>query len=467
MWRGLILLLVALPAAAHPLPTMRYDRTVEVVLNWKCVFVSYQLELNEWSMVLDKEVKPTAQESAAINAAPPSQRAGEKLYAQKRGAMIADQMIATANGQVLRFRLDNSAIYPNQDHLQFRYEFRADWPSDLTRSKPIHFSFDDNNFESVVGKMSLTIKAESGLIVQNLIEPGNLSDLSPLELKPGDEAKLRKTSAMITLPEAPEPFMPSPLPREPAIQVATPSLVQDFWGGGIAALIHSDAGTDFLLLTAMLFGMAHAFTPGHGKTLVAAYLVGERGTIRHALVLGISTTLAHTGSVICIAIVLNWVYGDNAPQTVQGWLQFAGGSLILIVGLWLFMQRLRGRADHVHLFNDHPRDKKSFGWGRVLLLGLGGGLIPCWDAVMLLLVAISVGRLAFAIPMLIAFSVGLAAVLVALGIGVVLAHRAGLARFGERRWFKALPIVSAALLVMMGFWLAREGVQQLSQAAKG
>jgi len=159
--------------------------------------------------------------------------------------------------------------------------------------------------------------------------------------------------------------------------------------------------------------------------------------------------------------VLWTLYRDAIPQTTQGWLQLCGGLFILIVGLWLLSQRLRGRADHVHLFHDQ-RERRNFGWGRVLLLGLGGGLIPCWDAVLLLLAAISVERLAFAIPMLIAFSLGLALVLVALGIGVVLAHRAGLSRYGDRGWFKSLPLVSAVALVLMGLYLAREGVQQLS-----
>jgi len=91
-------------------------------------------------------------------------------------------------------------------------------------------------------------------------------------------------------------------------------------------------------------------------------------------------------------------------------------------------------------------------------------MIPCWDAVMLLLVAISAGRLAFAVPLLLAFSVGLGAVLVGLGIGVVYAHRAGAGRFGERRWFRLLPVVSAGLLVAMGLWLCRDGMQRLIAA---
>lgn len=91
-------------------------------------------------------------------------------------------------------------------------------------------------------------------------------------------------------------------------------------------------------------------------------------------------------------------------------------------------------------------------------MGLGGGLVPCWDAVLLLVAASAMGRLGFAIPLLIAFSIGLGVVLVALGVGVVFAYRAGNRRFKESRWFRLLPTVSAVLLVGLGFWLCKSAV---------
>ena len=95
----------------------------------------------------------------------------------------------------------------------------------------------------------------------------------------------------------------------------------------------------------------------------------------------------------------------------------------------------------------------------MLLMGLGGGLIPCWDAVLLLLAATAMNRVDFAIPLLIAFSAGLGAVLVILGVGVVYAHKAGATRFKESRWFWMLPMVSAALLLALGLWLCQEGLR--------
>lgn len=469
MWRAWILLLLSLPAAAHPLPTMRYDRTVNVRLTAAGVSVRYLIELNQWSMALDREGQFTASELENIKTASPSQKMPERIYSKKKSLIIADRLIATVNGLPMIFELEASPeIVPNRDHLEFRFRFFAKWPAKLDRTRQVDFQFHDSNFENTTGKLTLYLKAESGLEVLKMVEPEGLRGLSPIDLKPGDEEKLRRASALFELTNSTaQAAVTAPVVLEPKVIGERPGLLRDLWDRGLTSLFDSDAGVGVLLLAAFLFGMAHAFTPGHGKTLVAAYLVGERGTIRHAVMLGLSTTLAHTGSVIGIAIVLWYLYRDGVPETAQGWLQFTGGMLILLVGLWLLLQRLRGRADHVHLFNDHHQEKQSFGWSRVILLGLGGGLIPCWDAVMLLFVAISAGRLAFAIPMLVAFSVGLAAVLVMLGVGVVITHRKGAGRFGERTWFKLLPILSAILLVLMGLWLAREGVQLLTTVSKG
>jgi cytochrome c biogenesis protein CcdA len=91
-------------------------------------------------------------------------------------------------------------------------------------------------------------------------------------------------------------------------------------------------------------------------------------------------------------------------------------------------------------------------------MGLGGGLVPCWDAVLLLVAAAALNRVGFAIPLLLAFSLGLGMILVALGIGVVYAHRAGQSRFKESRWFRLLPTVSAVFLVGAGIWLCKQAV---------
>ena len=164
--------------------------------------------------------------------------------------------------------------------------------------------------------------------------------------------------------------------------------------------------------------------------------------------------------------------------------------MVLFVGMWLFMRRLRGQVDHVHLFggcsdmcgNHAPPPKipqcrvplrnaapviepmelqvvprrSPLSWMRVVLLGIGAGAIPCVDAVLLLMLAVSAGKLAFALPLLVSFSIGLATVLALVGMFVVLLHRAGRRGFNERPWFRFLPTASAVLLMGMGLWMARD-----------
>src|SRR5438477_1692798 len=104
MWRAFVLLLFAVPAAAHPLPTWQYDRTVEVRLTAAGVSVRYALEVNEWTMAVDRESKFSDAELAEIKAARPSQKMPQQIYAKKKARILADNMIATANGTSLSFR---------------------------------------------------------------------------------------------------------------------------------------------------------------------------------------------------------------------------------------------------------------------------------------------------------------------------------------------------------------------------
>jgi ABC-type nickel/cobalt efflux system permease component RcnA len=246
-------------------------------------------------------------------------------------------------------------------------------------------------------------------------------------------------------------------------------------------------GVGLMLLFAAAFGAVHALTPGHGKTLVAAYLVGERGTIWHALLLGLVTTATHTAAVILIATALLFFPNTNRAS-LQTILELCGGGLVLSLGFWLLYTRLTGRADHVHLGgghhhhgHDHPHHDHDHAHGHdhhhhgelpnavggpgvwaLLILGFKGGMVPCWDAIAMLIFAISAGRLWLGLPLLLAFSAGLAGVLTGLGIGVVHARNFASHRFQQgkhvRRFFRALPLLSAIAITLVGLWLCYDGL---------
>jgi nickel/cobalt exporter len=243
------------------------------------------------------------------------------------------------------------------------------------------------------------------------------------------------------------------------------------------------------LCLAFGFGAAHALTPGHGKTLVAAYLVGERGTVWHALVLGLVTTFTHTGTVIALAGGLLVLYPDTVPDDIRKALGLGSGLLVAGMGFWLFLRRLAGQADHFHWgghghhhhghephhhSHDHgpedhyhdahghahplPRETNNGRLGGLIVLGISGGLIPCWDAIAMFGFAISAQRRWLALELLLAFSAGLAAVLVVIGILVVRLKSLAGSRWENSRVFGALPLVSAILVTIMGLWLCFESV---------
>jgi ABC-type nickel/cobalt efflux system permease component RcnA len=232
-------------------------------------------------------------------------------------------------------------------------------------------------------------------------------------------------------------------------------------------LLDSRQGLGVLLLLAAAFGGVHALTPGHGKTMVAAYLVGERGTIWHAVVLGIVTTITHTAAVLILAAILPILFPNTVPATVQALLGLIGGLLIAGLGMWLLLTRLAGRADHIHLGGGHHHhgvetEQARPGWVGLVLLGISGGIIPCWDAIAMLALAISTQRLWLGLPLLLAFSAGLAGVLVAIGIAVVRARELASSRFeGERfkLFIRVLPIVSAVVITVLGLWLCYESAK--------
>jgi ABC-type nickel/cobalt efflux system permease component RcnA len=252
--------------------------------------------------------------------------------------------------------------------------------------------------------------------------------------------------------------------------------------------LHSEHGFWMMLLLAAGFGAAHALTPGHGKTLVAAYLVGQRGTVWHALLLGMVTTLTHTGVVLVLAAALQLFFPhgmtEQTQRDVDTALGLVGGLLIAGLGVWLLLRRLSGQADHFHLpghshhhhhhhdgahshdhadhYHDehghtHPLPQDGGAWGLVVL-GIHGGIVPCWDAVILLLAAVAMNLLWLALPLLLAFSAGLAGVLILIGILVVKARGLAGARWGENRLFRMLPLLSALVIIGLGLWLCYDRV---------
>lgn len=186
--------------------------------------------------------------------------------------------------------------------------------------------------------------------------------------------------------------------------------------------------TVFALAVSFVLGALHALTPGHGKAIVASYLVGSKGTVWHALNLGLIVTITHTASVFLLGLASVWLTAVFVPNTVIKTLNVVSGVSVLLFGLYLVVKRgqrvLRHQHDHDHehdVGHKHHHDV-AINWKNLIPLGVSGGIVPCVDALAILIVAVSLGKIVFGLLLLTAFSVGLAAALVTIGVIAVLAQ---------------------------------------------
>jgi len=176
-------------------------------------------------------------------------------------------------------------------------------------------------------------------------------------------------------------------------------------------------------LVAFALGALHALSPGHGKTVVASFLVGARGTPRHAVFLGAVVTFTHTIGVFLLGLVVLFLSNTIVPERIYPWIGFISGLTILGVGLNLFRQRL-GHLSHEHGTHGHTHEiPPEITLRNLLALGFSGGIVPCPSALVVLLSAIALHRVGTGLLFILAFSLGLASVLVAIGILVVRASR--------------------------------------------
>jgi nickel/cobalt transporter (NicO) family protein len=265
-------------------------------------------------------------------------------------------------------------------------------------------------------------------------------------------------------------------------------------------------------LGAMLLGAVHALSPGHGKTIVGAYLIGSRGTPRHAVFLGTTVTITHTLGVFVLGFATLYASRFIVPEKLFPVLSLISAVLVLGMGILLLVQRMRaaypalsaskdtssvfhpvtavagaasGRRlifahahghDHSHadgtlhshgggpLHSHLPPGAagEKVTWRSLLTLGISGGLVPCPSAMVLLLAAVALNKTAYGMLLVVAFSVGLAITLTVVGLAFLYArNRFRKPRFGAR-WPQLLPVLSAAMITLLGAGLCFAALRSFS-----
>jgi ABC-type nickel/cobalt efflux system permease component RcnA len=235
-------------------------------------------------------------------------------------------------------------------------------------------------------------------------------------------------------------------------------------GGGFARLFDDAAAGRGVLLAFLLaafgWGALHALSPGHGKAMVAAYLVGTRGTARQAVLLGATVTVTHTIGVFALGLVTLALSAYVLPEDLYPWLNLVAGAMVVTVGLGVLRSRVRATKHDHHHHHHHDHELSTRG---LLAMGASAGLIPCPSALVVLLGAIAQAQVVLGLALIVAFSLGLAATLTALGLAVVwTSGRVARVRAGAgARLLRVLPIASAVVIVGLGAALTLNAVPKL------
>jgi nickel/cobalt transporter (NicO) family protein len=427
---ALAALILPAAASAHPLGNFTVNRYSEIALSGGRVYVRYALDLAEI---------PTFQEGSAVRAPGFARGVAERLVLELDGRRVPltplDHAVQTRPGA------------GGLDTLRFDAVFAA--PVGATGST---LTFRDLNFERRLGwKEVVVVTSEGARLLSSDVPSASASDI--LRAYPADllSSPLDVSSARVEY-EAGDGPGTAPRLAEHHVQRAD--------SGGFESLIsRDDLGLGVLLvslLVAMFWGAAHALTPGHGKAIVAGYLVGSRGKPRHAVLLGLIVTATHTAGVFALGLVTLLLSRFIVPERLYPWLTVASGLLVVGVGAAVLVGRARhahahagGHHHHHHHHHDHPHDH-GYGRGGLLGVGVAAGLLPCPSALVVLLSAIALHRVGFGLALIVAFSLGLAATITAVGLLAVLARRA----FGrlslDGRLVRALPAASALLILAVG-----------------
>ena len=440
-------------ASAHPLGNFTINRYSEIALSGNRVYVLYVLDMAE---------------IPAVEALDEARRLGKKRYALALAEDIGRGLELTLAGERQKLRLVRTvlAFPPGQAGLKtLRLEAlleTAPRKSSLTR-----LDYRDLNYRSRIGWREVVVKATNGSKLDSSSAPAvSLSDRLRTYPKESLQSPLDVSEARASFVPGRDtgipPALGSPADLERQVAVGTSN-------DGFARLIsEKDLSAGFILLSlwgALFWGAAHAFSPGHGKAIVAGYLIGTRGRPRDAFLLGLIVTATHTAGVFALGGITLLLSAFIVPEQLYPWLNLVSALLVVGVGLAILRWRvriwrrgdpLRGGHGHGHshgVAHGHGHDHDhhpSAGRGGLLGIGISAGIVPCPTALVVLLAAISLQRVGYGLVLIVAFSVGLAAAVTGIGLVAVTARRAFSRMSFEGPIVRALPTISAIAVLGLG-----------------
>lgn len=456
------------PAAAHPLGNFTVNRYSRVEVGAGSVRVFYVLDIAEIPAFQERLTADTDHDGTVSDAEWEVYKAS-KIEALRRGLEL------TVDGTQVRLEVERSAVStpPGQANLSLiRVEawFRSDW----SVSGEHRAALRDRNEPSRIGWREMVVQSGPGVNILSSTAPAkDVSD--ELRSYPEDLLQIPLDRREATWVFTAEGSAVAPLPTALTTDVfARPA---DAFTSLITAEEINVGVVLLALLTSALLGGIHAASPGHGKTVMAAYIVGTRGTLRHALALALSVTASHTAGVLFLGAITLFASSAILPEQLYPWLTLASGVVVLVIafGLLLRAVRLRDLArynypqDHDHDTQQHHRHHghaQPISWRNLCALGLAGGIVPSASALVVLLSAIALGRLGFGLLLIVAFGTGMAIVLIATGVLIVYAGRLMEDFFPKKDSpflkivTRVVPLVSAGVMLLVGVGVTIQALGQ-------
>ncbi len=441
---------------------------------------------------LDLAEIPTFQESQNIDTDKNGSLSDAELgvYLEKISPDYIANLILSIDGKTIQVQPTDKKISlregaGNLKTLRIEWTLTGDLP--IENLKDVHkLIFENKNYAERIGWNEIVVGRVSGI---NIFNSDNFGSGISNELNAYPQENLNAPLAERT---AEFSFTSATVPAEAKVLQnrdghKTAAVQKDRFAELISVREITPTIIFFGLLLAFGLGAMHAMSPGHGKTVVGAYLVGSKGTPKHAIFLGLTVTITHTLGVFALGFLILFASNYISPERLMPFLSFFSGLIVLFIGLTLFKDRLlqflgyktdsHNHHDHVQPHHDksnshHEHDQhhahdglththggsththlppENVTWKSLLALGISGGLLPCPSALVLMLAAIANGRIGYGIILTLMFSLGLAATLTCIGLAFLY-----LGKFFENKSlathpvFRALPVLSSFVIACLG-----------------
>ena len=456
-WLGLLLGLAAVissasltEAHAHDIPNQRVDRSIQVTLTPGRIAIDYEVSLSELTLTQDLR--------ALTGSLPGGDRsAWLALYGQITGPLNAKGLLLAVDNRPVPLAGGKYDLVV-EEHPRYTFHFEAEIPEQG------RLSVRDRNYVSSEGTSRLAVRGRGGVAITGDDMPDDVEQipvrpvwqLTDDEERRTKQVEVRYVSQNKPVGEKARAERVVPLVDRKGDREGVGENSKASKPGRLLRLselldVAGKWSWIFLAVIAVALGAAHAIQPGHGKTLVTAAALGPQARLYQPVLLGAATTLTHMGSVLLVALSL-WLTGATQVGPIHQGLTRIAGFAIAAAGFWRIGRYLGGHEEHDVV------EHKMGGMSHVEILGLGvaGGLVPCWDAVGLVVMAAALGRLGEGVALVFAFSAGMALVLITVGW---LAWRLKLSADGSERskkWRRGLGLACGAMLSALGLYLFLE-----------